>query len=386
MAKINRKLKIFCVVGARPNFVKIAPLISEMKKYPKLIQPILVHTGQHYDQAMSKEIFKDLGLPKPDIYLYVGSGPHAKQTAEIMTRLDDVIVREKPHLILVVGDVNSTLAAALVAAKLRIPVAHVEAGLRSFNENMPEEINRVLTDRVADFLFTTEHSANKNLLKEGLAKQKIFFVGNVMIDALKKSKIKSQKSKILKRLNLKEKGYAVLTLHRAEIVDQKEKLLKILNILKVLGQKLPIVFPVHPRTRQNIKDFELENKFKMPNLIMTEALGYLDFLNLESNAKVILTDSGGIQEEATIFNIPCLTLREETERPITVKVGTNIVTGLNKDKILKEIKRILDNKFKTGHTPPLWDGRASERIVKVILKKYIKFFQFTRSFFKKYDL
>jgi len=372
MAKINRKLKIFCVVGARPNFVKIAPLISEMKKYPKLIQPILVHTGQHYDQAMSKEIFKDLGLPKPDIYLYVGSGPHAKQTAEIMTRLDDVIVREKPHLILVVGDVNSTLAAALVAAKLRIPVAHVEAGLRSFNENMPEEINRVLTDRVADFLFTTEHSANKNLLKEGLAKQKIFFVGNVMIDTLKDHLKKSQKSKILEKLKLKKGSYALLTLHRAEIVDKKEKLHLVSDILKAVSQKMPIVFPVHPRTQQKIREFEMEKDFQTPNLIITEALGYLDFLHLENNAKVVITDSGGVQEETTILNVPCLTLRQETERPATVKIGTNVVTNLNKEKILREINLILKNKFKKGGIPPLWDGKAAQRIVK-ILERYNQF-------------
>jgi len=365
----KKRIKIILVVGARPNFIKIAPIFQETKKYPKIIEPIVLHTGQHYDAAMSKEIFKNLGLPKPDIYLYVGSAPHAKQTAEIMNRTNDVIMRENPDLILVVGDVNSTLACALVAAKLQIPVAHVEAGLRSFNWEMPEEINRVLTDRLSDFLFTAEESANKNLLKEGLPKEKIYFVGNVMIDALKDHLKKSQKSKILNKLKLKKKSYALLTLHRAEIVDKKEKLHLISNILKIIGQKIPIIFPVHPRTQQKIREFEMENDFKMPSLLTTEALGYLDFLHLENNAKVVITDSGGVQEETTVLRIPCLTLRQETERPITVKIGTNVVTGLNEKKILKTIDLILKNKFKKGKIPPLWDGRAAQRIVKILIKK-----------------
>ncbi|MDD2646455.1 MAG: UDP-N-acetylglucosamine 2-epimerase (non-hydrolyzing) [Patescibacteria group bacterium] len=386
MKKIYKKLKIFCIVGARPNFVKMAPLIKEMKKYPQFIQPILVHTGQHYDQAMSKEFFKVLGLPRPDVYLYVGSGPHAKQTAEIMNRIDDVMLREKPDLVLVLGDVNSTLACALVAAKIRIPIAHVEAGLRSDNWNMPEEINRVLTDRLADFLFTTELSAKKNLLKEGIAKEKIFFVGNVMIDTLKNNLSKIRQSKILKRLGLKSKSYAVLTLHRPEVVDKKEKLLEIIDVLKLVGQKLPIIFSVHPRTQKNIKDFGLEDEFKMPSLTIVSALGYLDFLRLISRAKVVLTDSGGIQEETTVFNVPCLTLRHETERPITVTMGTNIITDLDKNKIFKQLKLILENRFKTGRTPPLWDGKAATRIVKVILKKYIRFFELSNLFLKDHNI
>lgn len=369
MNKRIQKLKILCIVGARPNFVKIAPLIAEMKRYPNFIQPVLLHTGQHYDQAMSKELFRDLKIPKPDIYLYVGSGPHAKQTAEIMNRTDDVIMREGPDLLLVVGDVNSTLACALVAAKLQIPVAHVEAGLRSFNWEMPEEINRVLTDRLSDFLFTTEESANKNLIQEGIAKEKIFFVGNVMIDTLKDHLKKSQKSKIIEKLKLKKKAYALLTLHRAEIVDKKEKLHLISDVLKVIGQKIPIVFPAHPRTQQKIREFEIENDFKMPNLIITNPFGYLDFLYLENNAKVVITDSGGVQEETTLLGVPCLTLRQETERPVTIKIGTNVVTSLNKEKILKEINLILKNKFKKGKIPPLWDGKAAQRIVKILMKK-----------------
>lgn len=368
MLKI-KKIKIICIVGARPNFIKIAPLIKEMRKYPKLIEPVLLHTGQHYDAAMSKEIFKNLGLPKPDIYLYVGSGTQAKQTAETMNRTDDVILRENPDLMLVVGDVNSTLACSLVAAKLHIPVVHVEAGLRSFNFKMPEEMNRILTDRLSDFLFTTEESANKNLLKEGVSKEKIYFVGNVMIDTLKDHLKKSQKSKFLQKLKIKKSSFALLTLHRAEIVDQKENLHLISDLLKVIGQKLPIIFPIHPRTKQKIKEFELENEFKMPNLIITEALGYLDFLNLEANAKVVITDSGGIQEETTLLKVPCLTMRSETERPVTIKMGTNVITGLNREKILKEIDLILNNKFKKGSIPPLWDGKAAQRIIKVLIDK-----------------
>lgn len=364
-----KKIKILCVVGARPNFVKIAPLLSEMGKYPKIIEPILLHTGQHYDRAMSKEMFKDLGLPKPDIYLYVGSGPHAKQTAEIMNRTDDVITRDRPDLILVVGDVNSTLACSLVAVKHRVPIAHIEAGLRSFNWEMPEEINRVLTDRLSDFLFTTEESANKNLLKEGLPKEKFFFVGNVMGDTLKDHLKKLQKSKILHKLKLKKKSYVLLTLHRAEIVDKKENFRLIFDILKVIGQKIPIIFSIHPRTQQKIREFELDNELKMPNLIVTQALGYIDFLNLERNAGIVLTDSGGVQEETTLLHIPCVTLRRETERPVTVSVGTNVVTNLNKEKILREIDLMLRGRFKTGDLPPLWDGHAARRIVKILIQK-----------------
>lgn len=366
---MRNKLKILIVVGARPNFIKIAPLISEMKKYPKMITPVILHTGQHYNKVMSRKIFKDLDLPKPDICLNVGSGSHAKQTAEIMKQADDIIAKEKPNLILVVGDVNSTLACSLVAAKLQIPIAHVEAGLRSFNWEMPEEINRVLTDRISDFLFTTEKSANNNLIKEGLPKDKIFFVGNIIIDTLKNYLKKAQQSKILNKLKLKKKSYALLTLHRPEIVDKREKLYQVLEILKSIGQKIPIVFLVHPRTKQRIKEFKLSNKFKIPNLIMSEAVGYLDFLNLESNAKVVLTDSGGVQEETTILRVPCLTLRQETERPITIELGTNIITGLNKKKVLKEINLILKNQFNKGGIPPLWDGKTAERIVQIIKEK-----------------
>ena len=384
MNKRIQKLKILCIVGARPNFVKIAPLIAEMKKYPNFIQPVLLHTGQHYDQAMSKELFRDLKIPKPDIYLYVGSGPHAKQTAEIMNRVDDVIIRERPNLILVVGDVNSTLACALVGAKLQIPVAHVEAGLRSFNSAMPEEINRTLTDRLSDLLFITEQAANKNLLKEGLSKKKIFFVGNVMIDSLKKHLPRAKKSKIIKKLKLKPRKYILLTLHRAEIVDNKENLIRIFNILKLIGQKSLIVWPVHPRTKDRIREVDLGNELKLlSNLIITDALGYLDFLSLEYNARAVLTDSGGVQEETTFLGVPCITLRQETERPSTVTMGTNAITGLNEQKIFKELNFILTNRFKKGKIPPLWDGAAAQRIVKVILKKYIKFFRFTRSFVKE---
>ena len=343
-----------------------------MKKYHKTITPIVLHTGQHYDKVMSKEIFEDLSLSKPDIYLNVGSGSHAKQTAKIMDRTDDVISKEKPDLVLVVGDVNSTLACSLVAAKLKIPIAHVEAGLRSFNWEMPEEINRVLTDHISNFLFTTEKSANNNLIKEGFSKNKIFFVGNVMIDTLKNHLRKTKQSKILDKLKLKKKSYALLTLHRPEVVDKKEKLHQVLGILKSIGQKIPIIFLVHPRTKKKIKEFKLNNEFnKISNLIINEAVGYLDFLSLESNARFILTDSGGVQEEATILRVPCLTFRKETERPVTVEIGSSIVTGLDKKKILKQVNLILKNRFKNSKTPPFWDGKAAKRIVKIIKEAFL---------------
>jgi len=372
MEKTKKKIKIICVVGARPNFIKITPIIKEFTKHQNLITAKLIHTGQHYDSKMSKIFFDELEISQPNYNLGVGSDSHARQTAKIMEKFEPIVLKEKPNLILVVGDVNSTLACALVSAKLQVPVAHVEAGLRSFNWQMPEEINRVLTDRLSDFLFTTEESANRNLIKENIPKEKIFFIGNVMIDTLKNHLKKSQKSKILEKLKLKKRTYALLTLHRAEIVDQKENLYLIADILKLISQKIPIVFPVHPRTQQKIKEFELEEKFKMSNLIITEALGYLDFLNLQNNAKIVLTDSGGIQEETTLLKIPCLTLRQETERPVTVEVGTNIVTNLNKEKILKELNLIMKNKFKKGEIPPFWDGKAAQRIVRILIKKLKK--------------
>jgi len=345
-------MKILCVVGGRPNLVKIMPLIKEMDR--RRVEYVLVHTGQHYDFLMSEIFFKELNIPKPNYNLGVSSGTNVWQTAEIMKRLEPIILKEKPAVVLVVGDMNSTLAGALAASKLHFPVAHVEAGLRSFDKRMQEEINRFLTDHVSDFLFVTEESGKNNLIKEGTAKEKIHFVGNVMIDTLISSKLKNQKSKL--------GDYAVLTLHRAENVDNKETFEKIVNILKEI--KIKIVWPLHHRAEKGVKEFGLDiSKFET-----VKSLGYIDFISLVKGAKFVLTDSGGVQEETTYLGIPCLTLREGTERPVTVGKGTNVLVGFDKEKILREIKQIMAGGFKKGEIPSLWDGRASERIVNTLIK------------------
>ena len=360
-------INVICVVGARPNFMKIAPIIEEIKKHEDM-EYILVHTGQHYNKEMSAVFFDDLKLPRPDVYLGVGSGSHAEQTARIMLAFEKVLVQEKPDLVIVVGDVNSTIACSLVAVKLQIKVAHIEAGLRSFNWEMPEEINRVLTDRIADFLFTTERDANNNLEKEGIPKEKIFFVGNVMIDTLMKNKKKAEeKSTILKKLGLEKDKYAAMTLHRAEIVDKKEALANILSAIDRIQENTKLVYPIHPRTNKRIKEFGFEKILdKMKNLMVIYPLGYLDFLKLMSDSKFVLTDSGGVQEETTVLRIPCLTLRNETERPVTVEQGTNIIVGTDKERIIEESMKILQGKRKSGEIPELWDGGAAERIVDIL--------------------
>ena len=361
-------MKIINVVGARPNFMKIAPIIDEMRKHSKL-NSVLVHTGQHYNKEMSKLFFDDLKLPSPDVYLGVGSASHAEQTAKIMVKFEKVLLKEKPDLVIVVGDVNSTIACALTAVKLFIPVAHIEAGLRSFDRTMPEEINRILTDSISDYLFTTCHDANDNLLKEGISKKKIHFVGNVMIDALLKHINKASQSNILDKLDLIPKSYAALTLHRPSNVDDKKVFVEILTAIEEIQKKIKIMLPIHPRTKKKIAEFKLENRIKkMKNFIIIEALGYLDFLKLMSDSKFVLTDSGGIQEETTILKTPCVTLRNTTERPITVTKGTNVIVGSDKEKIVKESLKIIRGKEKQGKIPELWDGKAAERIVKIILK------------------
>ena len=362
-------MKIINVVGARPNFMKIAPLIEEMRKNPK-IEALLVHTGQHYDKEMSELFFDDLEIPRPDIYLGIGSASHTEQTAKIMIGFEKVLLKENPDLVLVVGDVNSTIACSLTAAKMGIKIAHVEAGLRSFDRSMPEEINRVLTDQIADFLFTTERDANDNLLREGISKEKIFFVGNVMIDTLLKNRKKAENSKILEKLNLEKKNYATLTLHRPSNVDVRGTFENLLDAFTEIQNKIKIVFPMHPRTEKKIEEFNLREKItEMKNFITIKPLGYLDFLNLIANSKFVLTDSGGIQEETTVLRIPCVTLRENTERPVTVTEGTNIVVGTNRDKIIKESLNIIEGKGKKGRIPELWDGKAAKRIVDIICKK-----------------
>jgi UDP-N-acetylglucosamine 2-epimerase (non-hydrolysing) len=365
-------MKIINVVGARPNFMKIAPLMKEMRKCQSM-EVVLVHTGQHYDGVMSKLFFQDLGIPKPDINLEVGSASHAIQTALIMQRFEDVLLKEKPSLVIVVGDVNSTIACALTSVKLNIPVAHVEAGLRSFDRTMPEEINRVLTDAISDILFTTEKSASENLLREGIAKEKVHFVGNVMIDTLLKHKEKANRSDILSRIGVKERSYGLVTLHRPSNVDSRNTLKGILCALKEVSQNIPLILPCHPRTIERIKSFNLshyiiENNAKASvGVNLYAPLRYLEFLKLMAMARVVLTDSGGIQEETTVLGVPCITLRENTERPVTVTEGTNIVVGTGRNKIVKKTLEILNKHTLEGQTPEFWDGKASKRIVKLII-------------------
>jgi len=359
--------KILCVVGARPNFMKIAPLMDALKGHPRL-SGILVHTGQHYDEAMSKSFFDDLRIPKPDLNLDVGSGTHAAQTAHIMETFEPVVTAQRPDLVLVVGDVNSTLACSVTAAKLLVPVAHVEAGLRSFDRTMPEEINRLVTDAVSDLLFTTEQSAAENLLKEGVPAEKIHFVGNVMIDTLVRHLDAAKRSRMLEQLMLTPRGYALVTLHRPSNVDHAEGVREMLAAFRRLAERVPIVFPIHPRTRQRLADFGLEREVSaIPHLTLTEPLGYLDFLQLMRHAALVLTDSGGIQEETTYLGVPCLTLRDNTERPVTVTHGTNRLIGrLNAQRIMAEADRILAGGAGATRIPALWDGHAAQRIVEIL--------------------
>ncbi|MGH9431021.1 MAG: non-hydrolyzing UDP-N-acetylglucosamine 2-epimerase [Terriglobia bacterium] len=407
-------MKILTVVGARPNFMKAAPISAAIKSYneriaassaerhepvAETIQHILVHTGQHYDDLMSGSFFSDLNLPKPDVHLGVGSGSHAVQTAEIMKKFEEVLYREKPDVVVVVGDVNSTLACALVTAKVsfaplgrRPLIAHVEAGLRSFDRSMPEEINRILTDQMSDLLFVTEESGLQNLRNEGISSDRLHFVGNTMIDSLLTFKERAEASPILEELGLRTRTgnsgasnaigrYALLTLHRPSNVDNREVFLNILAGLEELAKDCPIVFPVHPRTQRQIKEFGLEsylgmNRTKVKGdarssansrggIILTAPLGYLAFLCLMKHATVVVTDSGGIQEETTCLGIPCVTVRENTERPVTVETGTNIIAGTSKERIKDAIRQ--QTQRKGGHgVPENWDGRAATRIVDIL--------------------
>ncbi|MBF0331149.1 MAG: UDP-N-acetylglucosamine 2-epimerase (non-hydrolyzing) [Candidatus Omnitrophica bacterium] len=365
-------MKILSIVGARPNFMKIAPFAHAIRKCPS-VKHVIVHTGQHYDQKMSTSFFEDLDIPMPDINLEVGSGSHAQQTAEIMKRFEPVLLEHKPDVLVVVGDVNSTIACSLVAAKLSIPIAHIEAGLRSFDKDMPEEINRILTDRITDVFFTTCIEANAHLVAEGAAKNRIFFVGNVMIDTLMHNLKRANKSQILSSLHLQPKGYALVTLHRPSNVDDKHNLTNILNAINVIQEKIPVVFPIHPRTKKNFELFGLTSMVQgMKGLKLVEPLGYLDFLCLTNGAKMVVTDSGGIQEETTVLKIPCLTVRENTERPITIKEGTNVLVGVKTKKIVSEAQKVLSGKAKKGRIPKYWDGKASERILNILVSLHNK--------------
>ena len=361
-------MKILSVVGTRPNFIKIAPLINEIKKHSE-IRHILVHTGQHYDEEMSKLFFDELEIPKPDINLGIGSASDITQTAGIMPELEKIILKEDPDLVIVVGDVNSTLAAALTAKKCNVKVAHVESGLRSFDRTMPEELNRILTDHISDLLFTTEESGNKNLANEGIDKNKVFFAGNVMIDSLLIHKEKASKSKILEKLQLTKKSYAVLTLHRPSNVDNKKSLEHVIDILDKIQQKIKIVFPIHPRTLKNINKFKLSQKLKnQKNLVITGPLGYLDFMNLMINSRFVLTDSGGVQEETTVLGVPCITMRNTTERPVTMEQGTNVLVSTDKSKIINAANRLVEKANIKAGIPTLWDGKAAKRIIDILLK------------------
>ena len=355
-------MKILAVVGARPNFMKIAPLLHEMRSRPSLTS-LLVHTGQHYDEKMSKLFFEQLHIPRPDVDLEVGSGSHAVQTAEVMRRFEPVLLEHRPDVVLVVGDVNSTLACALTAVKLGIEVAHVEAGLRSFDRTMPEEINRLLTDAISRWLFVTEPSGVTNLKREGIPDERIYLVGNVMIDTLLRCRDRAEESGILEQLGVPSGGYGVLTLHRPANVDDPAQFAPLFAALARIAQRLPLVFPVHPRTRKSLAAIGAETT---PGVILTEPLGYLDFMKLMAHARLVLTDSGGIQEETTVLGVPCLTLRANTERPITCEEGTNQLVGLDPAAIETAALATLERPRGASRVPALWDGGAAKRIVDVL--------------------
>ena len=356
---------IIIVVGARPNFMKMAPLYSELKK--RKINTLLLHTGQHYDKNMSSVFFEELNMPKPDIYLGVGSDTHAKQTAKIMVDFEKVCLEKKPQRVIVAGDVNSTIACALVATKLSIPVDHVEAGLRSFDMNMPEEINRILTDRISSLLFTPSEDANINLINEGTAPEKIKFTGNIMIDSLMNN-LEKTNTTILDEIGVEKEKYALITLHRPSNVDEKTTLNEIIEGLKAISEDINLVFPLHPRTKNKIEEFGLETKWN-ENIKITGPLGYLDFLSLTKNARMVITDSGGIQEETTALGIPCLTLRDNTERPITVDQGTNKIIGNKQKRLIDEVKNILDSGKPSYEIPHFWDGKTALRIADILEKQ-----------------
>lgn len=392
------KLKIINVVGARPNFMKVAPILRAVQQHnssPQAkevsIDSLLVHTGQHYDYDMSKVFFKDLDIPEPDIYLGIGSGTHGEQTGKVIIEFEKILLKEKPDLVVVVGDVNSTMACTLAAVKLGIRVAHVEAGLRSFDRSMPEEINRIVTDALATFLFTPSADGDENLIKEGISKNKIFRVGNVMVDSLLTHKEKAIKSKILQTLGLQQNSsdmtvssdprpYALLTLHRPSNVDDQVSFSRIVEALKVISKKLPVIFPVHPRTKKQIDSFGLQNIFQSMDsssgigdtgIYCTTPMGYLDFMKMEMSSTLVMTDSGGVQEETTALGVPCLTLRNTTERPVTVSEGTNTIVWNNTEKIIEEAFRILNGGARKGTIPELWDGKTAERIVNILMEAYL---------------
>ncbi len=362
---MNRPLKIIAVCGARPNFMKVAPLIDAFRKTGR-IETVLVHTGQHYDERMSRLFFDDLGLPAPDINLEVGSASHALQTAEIMRRFEPVVIEHKPDWVVVVGDVNSTFACALVACKLGVRVAHVEAGLRSFERTMPEEINRLLTDAISDLLLVSEPSGAQNLCREGVADGKVHFVGNVMIDTLLRNRERAERSEVLGEFKLEPGRYGVVTLHRPANVDSGETFASILDAFEVITREMPLIFPIHPRSRRRLEELRLAGRVAaMPGLRTPEPLGYLDFLKLLADAALVLTDSGGIQEETTILRVPCLTLRPSTERPVTISEGTNRLVRPESEAIIRAYREARAHPVGKQAPPRFWDGRAAERIAQI---------------------
>ena len=375
-----KKKKIISVVGARPNFMKLAPIERAFRKYRNTITHKIIHTGQHYDHMLSQVFFKDLDLPDPCIYLGAGSGSHAEQTAKIMHEFEKVVLKEKPDLVIVFGDVNSTLACAVVCSKIHhgnrtIPIAHVESGLRSFDRTMPEEINRIVTDNLSQFLFVTEKAGVVNLINEGIDKTKIYLTGDTMIDSLVYYRPKFNRSGILKDLGLQKGNFALTTIHRPVNVDNKNSLRKIISVLQKISQvsaaykkDFKIVFPVHPRTLKMVKIFGLQKEFnKIKNITITKPAGYTDFIRLLADCRFVVTDSGGIQEEAAFLKVPCLTLRDSFERPETIEIGSNTLCGLNIKLIEKKVKEIMQGKYKKGRVPRLMDGKASNRIVKILL-------------------
>ncbi len=363
-------MKITLIAGARPNFMKIAPIIKAIKLAQgsgKNISYRLVHTGQHYDKKMSADFFEQLGIPEPDVNLECGGGSQAEQTAAIMTRFEKELQENRSTLVLVVGDVTSTMACAITAKKLCVDVVHVEAGIRSGDMSMPEEINRIVTDSICNHFFTTSEIANNQLRKNGVAEDNIHFVGNTMIDTLYQNIDRIRKPEFWEKYNLKKSEYFLITLHRPSNVDDPEKLDAILSAIKEASSELPIIFPVHPRTRQTIDKFKINDK----NILMIDPQGYLEFMYLVQNAKGVITDSGGITEEATVLHIPCLTLRNSTERPETVVIGTNELIGNDLCKLKLYIKKIMEGEWKKGTIPPFWDGKTSERIIDVLSSIYI---------------
>lgn len=356
------------VVGARPNFMKAAPLIHAMMHQSDFFDITLIHTGQHYDYNLSQLFFEDLQMPKSDIYLGVGSGTHAKQTADVMVALEKELLKLSPDIVIVFGDINSTLATAVVTSKLGIKLAHVEAGLRSFDNSMPEEINRIVTDRLADYHFVTEQAGVDNLLHEGISEKHILLAGNIMIDSLHKNLPKLSQSKILSKLSLDENNYIAVTMHRPSNVDNKERLSKFLTLLNGLSKKLPVVFPCHPRTLKMIEKFDLQHLITSDLFHFVEPLGYIDFLALLAKSKFVITDSGGIQGDTTYLKVPCLTIRSNTEQPETISVGSNTLCGEDTDFLQEKIDEILSGNYKKSAVPKFWDGATAQRIVAYLEK------------------